>query len=90
MNVNDTINQYKSKEERKKEVKKIIIELAEFELSVKYEPIKLLYEKFKNYIEFGDYVKISIPFPMINKRIKGELKPKIGKDSVLRLVHEEY
>ena len=84
------MKEYKSKEERQIDVKNIINELAHFNLTPQYEAIQKLYEYFKRYIESGDYIKINIPFPMINKRFRGELLPTKGKDSHLRLVHENF
>ena len=36
-----------------------------------YEPVKLLYKKFKEYITEGQRIVVNIPFPEINRRIKG-------------------
>ncbi len=38
---------YRTKEERKNEVCEILNQLTKFELTPRYEPVKKLYEKFK-------------------------------------------
>lgn len=69
--------QYKSKQERQQDVTNIIKELAHFQLTPQY-------------VDTGEYIKISIPFPMINRRIKGELLPSKNEKSHVRLVHEQF
>ena len=75
--------EYKTKEERQEQVKNIIKEFTKFELGYKYEPVQLLYTLFKKYIDEGVAVKINIPFPMIERRIVGELKIGKKEDSVV-------
>ena len=55
--------EYKTKEQRKEDVKNIIKELNKFELTLRYEPVKKLYAHFKDFIENGNIVKVNIPFP---------------------------
>ena len=82
--------EYKTKEQRKEDVKNIIKELNKFELTLRYEPVKKLYAHFKDFIENGNIVKVNIPFPMINRRIKGELMPNKNGDSNICLAHEKF
>ena len=82
--------QYKTKEQRKEDVRNIIKELNKFELTLRYEPVKKLYTHFKDFIENGNIVKVNIPFPMINRRIKGNLMPNVKADSVITLVKERF
>ncbi len=82
--------QYKTKEQRKEDVRNIIKELNKYELTLRYEPIKKLYTHFKDFIENGNIVKVNIPFPMINRRIKGNLMPNVKADSVITLVKERF
>ena len=82
--------QYKSKEQRKDDVRNIIKELNKFELTLRYEPVKKLYAHFKDFIDNGNVVKVNIPFPMINRRIKGNLMPNVKADSVITLVKERF
>ena len=64
---------FRTKEERQNEVATIIKQLSEFELNMVYEPIRKLYMIFKKYINEGSREEINIPFPEINRRIKGVL-----------------
>ena len=82
--------EYKTKDDRKADVANIIKELSKFELTPTYDPIKKLYVYFKEFIEKGEYIKVNIPFPMVNRRIKGELMPNKKADSTICLVHEKF
>jgi hypothetical protein len=82
--------EYKTIEERKSDVKNIIKELTKFELTPKYTPIKKLYSYFKDFIDNGNHIKVNIPFPMINRRIKGDLMPNKKADSTICLIHENF
>jgi len=82
--------EYKTKEQRKEDVRNIIKELNNFELTLRYEPVKKLYAHFKDFIENGNIVKVNIPFPMINRRIKGNLMPNVKADSVITLIKERF
>ena len=77
-------------EQRKEDVRNIIKELNKFELTLRYEPVKKLYAHFKDFIENGNIVKVNIPFPMINRRIKGNLMPNVKADSVITLIKERF
>lgn len=70
-------SEYKTKEERQDQARNIIYEIAKLDLSIKYQPVKDLYECLSRYIEDGVAVKINIPFDEINRTITGHLK--IGK-----------
>ncbi len=41
---------YRTKEQRQQEVREILKQLSKFELTPRYEPVKELYKKFKQYI----------------------------------------
>lgn len=82
--------EYKTMEQRKEDVRNIIKELNKFELTLRYEPVKKLYAHFKDFIENGNIVKVNIPFPMINRRIKGNLMPNVKADSVITLIKERF
>ena len=64
---------YRTKEQRQEEVKELLVQLNKFDLNNVYEPIKQLYAQFKIYIQEGIRIVINIPFPEINRRIKGVL-----------------
>ena len=81
---------YRTKEQRQEEIKNILKQLNDFELGIKYEPIKNLYKKFKEYIGEGNRIKINIPFPEINRRIKGLLAISVREEVWLRLEREKF
>ena len=81
---------YRTKEERKEEVKKIIKQLSHFELTIIYEPIKQLYALFKKYIDEGNKLEINIPFPMISRRIKGLLAINVNENVYVKLQQEKF
>lgn len=81
---------YRTKEERKDEIKKIIKQLSHFELTTIYEPVKKLYAFFKDYINEGQKITINIPFPMINRRIKGLLAININEKVFVKLQPEKF
>lgn len=81
---------YRTKEQRQEEVKNILKQLNEFELGIKYDPIKILYKKFKEYIVEGNRMKVNIPFPEINRRIKGLLAISVRENVWLKLETEKF
>jgi len=92
---NSTANKYNkkmpvllTKEERKAESRIIINKLTELELTVAYEPIKELFIILQKYVNEGGKIKINIPFPMIEKRIKGLLPDTVNEKCWIKLVHE--
>ena len=80
----------RTKEERKKEVMTIIKQLNDFELNATYEPVKKLYALIKQYIDMGEKLKINIPFPMINRRIKGLLATSVKEEVWIKLENEKF
>ena len=50
---------YRTKEERQNEVKEILNKLSEFDLNMTYEPIKKLYQIFKEYIQEGNRIEVN-------------------------------
>lgn len=81
---------YRTLEERKAEVRKIIDKLDELQLSIDYEPIKQFYDIMFSYIRTGERTLINIPFPQMNKRIQGVLATNIREEVALRLKYEKY
>lgn len=79
---------YRTKEQRQHEVKTIIEQLTKLDLGIKYEPIKNLYGTFKAYIADGNRILVNIPFPEINRRIKGLLAISINEEVWLKLENE--
>ena len=80
----------RTKEDRTEEVLKIINKLTELELTVAYEPIKELFVILQKYKNDGGKIMINIPFPMIEKRIKGILSDTINEKCSIKLVNEKY
>ena len=76
--------------ERAEEVKNILLQLTHFDLNMQYEPIKQLYKLFKIYINDAERINVSIPFPQINRRIKGLLPLNKKEDATIALIHEKY
>ena len=81
---------YRTKEERQSKVKEILSQLSNFDLNIKYEPIKKLYEKFKEYIQEGNRIEVNIPFPEINRRIKGVLAISVREEVWINLKNEKF
>ena len=81
---------YRTKEERQNEVKEILKQLSSFNLNINYEPIKKLYGLFKIYINDDKRVEINIPFPEINRRIKGLLAISVNEEVWVNLKHEKF
>jgi len=81
---------YRTKEQRQQEVREILKQLSKFELTPRYEPVKDLYKQFKQYIDTGDRIEINIPFPMINRRIKGLLAASVNEDVWIKLQNEKF
>jgi len=81
---------YRTKEERQNEVKEILNKLSEFDLNMTYEPIKKLYQIFKEYIQEGNRIEVNIPFPEINRRIKGILAISVREEVWINLKNEKF
>ena len=82
--------EYRTKEERQSEVKNILEQLSEFQLNLTYDPVKKLYLKFKEYISKGERLIVNIPFPEINRRIKGVLAINKREDVTIALLNEKF
>ena len=82
--------EYRTKQERQNEVKHILEQLSEFNLSPTYDPVKKLYLKFKEYISEGERLIVNIPFPEINRRIKGVLAINKREDVTIALMNEKF
>jgi ribosomal protein S4 len=82
--------EYRSKEERQSEVKHVLEQLNEYQLNTKYEPVKKLYLNFKEYISKGERLIVNIPFPEINRRIKGVLAINKREDVTIALLNEKF
>ena len=65
-------------------------QLSDFDLNIKYEPIKKLYQQFKTYITEGNRMLINIPFPEIDRRIKGLLAISVNEEVWVKLEREKF
>lgn len=81
---------YKTIEERKLEIREIISTLTYLELTTHYNEIKTLFKHMENFIKEGSKIKVSIPFPMIERRIKGEFLPGKREKSWIKLEYEKF
>ena len=79
---------YRTKEERKNEIRNLIQQLKINNLSNDYPAIKEFYKIMFNYIENGERTIIDIPFSELNKRIEGVLAININEEVAIRLRHE--
>ena len=80
---------FRTKEERQEEGRIIIQKLTNLHIFIAYPPIKILFEKLRQYINDGNRVLINIPFPEMNRRIRGVLADNKHEDVWLRLEYEE-
>ena len=81
---------YLTKDQRKAQVKEIVEQLTTFGLNLKYEPIQKLYKLFKEYINEGNRIVVNIPFPELNRRIKGLLSITEREEGWINLKHEKF
>ncbi len=65
--------QYRSLEERRSEVRTILMKLTELNLTVQHDEIRKLMELMKTYVGEGVRTEISIPFPSTGRTISGVL-----------------
>ena len=72
--------------ERKQAVRTIIEKLNEHQLSMSFSAVAELYKLFKKYISEGERLEINIPFPEINRRIKGVLAISAREEGYIKLV----
>ena len=85
------IPMYRTKEERILETKPIIEKLTELGLTLEQNnELKELFILIKTYIQDGERLEINIPFPSINRRIKGILATNIREEVSIRMISEKY
>ena len=80
----------RNEQERKQVSIEIINMLSDLGLSIQYEPIKTLYKILKEYNELGGRKEVNIPFPEINRRIKGILPSSKKEEPSVRLAFEKF
>jgi hypothetical protein len=87
--MNITTEFYRTKEERTREIKPIIVKLHELELNITNLAIKKLYEKMQHFVRTGERTKISIAFPEKEKRIRGVLANNKSEESWVKFEMEK-
>ena len=83
-------DEIRSKQERLNEVREIIKQLNTFDLNMKYQPIQKLMKILNNYVKNGERTKVSIPFPEINRTIRGILATSKKEEVYIKLEYEKY
>mgnify|MGYP000232899853 CR=1 FL=1 len=80
----------KTEEERRASSLEILKQVKALDLSVTHPPIKELLRLLKRHNETGERISVNIPFPDLNRRIKGVLAPGAREDSYIVLKHEKF
>lgn len=80
----------KTEEERREASREILKQLETLDLSIKHKPIRELLKLLKKYNEKGDRIMVNIPFPEINRRIKGILSTGAREETYVVLKHEKF
>jgi len=88
--LNKNLPIFMTEELRREEARIIIDKLNELQLTVAYDPIKKLFIILQDYIKNGERKNINIPFPMINKRIKGILSETQNEQCWVKLEQEKF
>lgn len=86
----DNNSKWKSKEERSECSKAILKQLSDLGLTVKYPAVVLLMRHIRDYITDGKRIKVSIPFPEVNRRIYGVLAIGKREETNIILKHEKF
>jgi hypothetical protein len=77
--------QYRTKEQRQDQVREVLCKLTEFNLNIKYDPVRILYGLFKEYIQDDKRIEVNIPFREIKRRIKGVLAISVNEETWISL-----
>ncbi len=81
---------HRTREERQEEARKIISKLSELQLGLTYEPIQTLYKRLNEYIEKGERILVNIPFPEVNRRIRGVLAISVRETVWIKMENEKF
>lgn len=79
-----------TEEQRRSASNRILRQLKDLELNVSHKPIRELLGMLKQYNEDGIRRVINIPFPEVNRRIKGVLSPSVREDTHIVLKFEKF
>lgn len=72
---------------RDREARKIIESLNKMNLGPKYEPVKQLYKRLKEWKKEGERIEININFPEIDKKFEGILRRYENQHTYIKLIH---
>ena len=75
----------KTREQRQNDVRPIFLKLTELNLNITYDPVKKLYKLINEFVNDGIRQIIHIPFPEINRKIRGILSPNAKEESWVKL-----
>ena len=89
-NTDKPLSNMKTEEERRASSLEILKQVKALDLSVTHPPIKELLKLLKRHNETGERIAVNIPFPDLNRRIKGVLAPGAREDSYIVLKHEKF
>ena len=80
---------YRTRDERRDEVKTIVKQLTSFDLNATYQPVHDFFKLCKEYVENDKRIEVNIPFPEINRRIKGLLAISSSEECWVNLKYEK-
>ena len=80
----------KTEEERRASSREILKQLEDLGLNVTHAPVRELLKLLKQYNEDGNRIEVNIPFPELNRRIKGVLATGAREETYVMLKHEKY
>ena len=80
----------KTEEERRAASREILKQIEGLDLSISHKPIRELLKLLKQYNDEGKRIIVNIPFPELNRRIKGVLATGSREETYVVLKHEKY
>ncbi len=90
-NIQKHIPIYRTKEERQNEARQIIDTLCDLQLfHNRYDSVKDLFKQIHTYVNEGVRQEINIPFPSINRRIRGVLATNVRESVWVKLETEKF
>lgn len=80
----------KTEEERRAASREILKQIEGLDLSISHKPIRELLKLLKQYNDEGKRIIVNIPFPELNRRIKGVLATGAREETFVVLKHEKF
>lgn len=80
----------KTEEERRAASREILKQIEGLDLSISHKPIRDLLKLLKQYNDEGKRIIVNIPFPELNRRIKGVLATGAREETYVVLKHEKF